>query len=406
MNIAERSDRAWEVYGEYPSVVDDTRTWLASELHDAECRLAAGLIALGVEPGARVVVILPLCGEAIVAARGIWRSGAVAVPLPVDVTETQVTRVVNACMPVALIGLHRSVPLSLAAGRVAHAIGVGPGGAAGGTLTLERLVAEHVPLAASIPREATDLAQITFTSGTTGTPRGVADTHGSLDRLVRRFEPVMWRIPLAKLPVVVSALSPAAFGGVMLRHGLMGMSRLVATATFDPPQFLATIARERATIIGGVPSMFEALLACPDVARRDCSSLRHITVGGAYVSQSLLDRLERRFGIRPTATYGSTEAGGAIVSRDAQSTPGSAGRVLPGAEIAILDEAGHTLPAGEVGEICTRTPWAAQGYYNDPEHTAAVFADGWIRTGDVGYLDAGGELFLLGAAKRSSSRTG
>src|SRR5262249_7459576 len=151
-----------------------------------------------------------------------------------------------------------------------------------------------------------------------------------------------------------------------------------------------------------VPTLAEQLIAFQPARDYDCSSLARINIGGSHVTESLVDRLKARFqatergrkrddsGPAVVVHYGMTETGGGFAS-SARGGDGFVGPVGPGVNLRIVDARGQPVSSGQVGEILVRTPYAASGYWRDPERTAAVFRDGYVRTGDLGRVNDAGE---------------
>jgi long-chain acyl-CoA synthetase len=181
---------------------------------------------------------------------------------------------------------------------------------------------------------------------------------------------------------------------------------------WDPARALELIERERVTIFVGVPTQAHDLLESPRFATTDTSSLQSVGGGGAAAPTALVARIEKSFTRgRPNIGYGMTETnafGPGNTGDDYVRKPASTGRVVPICEIRVVDPAtGTPVPTGEVGEVQFRGPHLFRGYWNKPKETAAVLsADGWLRTGDLGYLDDEGFLFLVDRLKDIVIRAG
>jgi long-chain acyl-CoA synthetase len=179
---------------------------------------------------------------------------------------------------------------------------------------------------------------------------------------------------------------------------------------FDPAAVLAAIERDQATIFEGVPAMFVGLLGHPDLGRYDLSSLRIAISGGASIPEPVLDAFEQRFGVVILEGYGLTET--ASTTTFNRSTIDrrvySVGKPIWGTQTEVWDDSGQALPPGEanVGEIVTRGLHVMKGYLNNQEATAEAFGGGWFHTGDLGYFDQDGYLFIVGRIKELIIRGG
>jgi fatty-acyl-CoA synthase len=243
-----------------------------------------------------------------------------------------------------------------------------------------------------VPAAADDVHRLMYTSGTTGRPKGVMITHANL----------AWK-NLAHL--VEFGFTSADLGlacGPLYHVGALDLtttSLIAAGATtimhraFDAAEVVDEIERSRVTTVWLAPAMVNAIMALPDVERRDLSSLRVIINGGEKMPIPLIERLQRTF---PSAwfadAYGLTEtvSGDTFLDRDSIVTKlGSVGRPCLYLEVDVWDEEGGSVPAGERGEIVLRGPKVFKGYWRDPDATAAAFAGGWFHSGDIGVRDDG-----------------
>ena len=254
-------------------------------------------------------------------------------------------------------------------------------------------------------------AQIQYTSGTTGFPKGALLHHRGLTNNARL---VMQRWDLRDGDVYVHALPFFHTSGCVI--ATLGPIQSRATqafpAAFDPGLTLAMIARERATLVGGVPTMLIAMMEHPDLARSDLSSVRAVGSGGALVPPELVRAIEKRFGAWFRIVYGQTESSPVItqVPLDAsiEDKAGTIGPPLPQTEVKIVEPGRQAIvPPGTVGELCTRGYLVMQGYFDMPEATAAAIdADGWLHTGDLATMDERGYCRITGRLKEMVIRGG
>jgi long-chain acyl-CoA synthetase len=191
----------------------------------------------------------------------------------------------------------------------------------------------------------------------------------------------------------------------------IGTKLVFGPAKFDPESVMGIIARERVTTWMAIPTLLQRLIDHPKIAEHDLSSLRTISTGGAPASAELLQRASRILPKKPTAgaTYGLTECHGmatAISSAEIEQKKGSVGRPMPILELKIVDGQGNALAPKESGEICVRGATITPGYWNRPDATSETVRDGWLHTGDIGYLDEDGYLYISDRAKDMILRAG
>ncbi len=259
--------------------------------------------------------------------------------------------------------------------------------------------------------DADDPAQIQYTSGTTGFPKGVMLRHGAIVNNAR-----LW-VDRVGVPDGVGLLMPMPLfhtaGCVM---GVLGAldrrARFVAMHMFDPGLYLELIERERPWFAGGVPTMLIAAMEHPDASRRDLSSWKSAVAGGTQVPEALVRRVEDALGVDFTIIYGQTECSPVLTNTfpsDSAADKGlTVGKPLPHTEIRIVDPASlETVPIGSSGELWARGYFTMLGYFNMPEATAkAVTSDGWIRTGDLAVMDERGYCRIVGRCKDMIIRGG
>ena len=255
-----------------------------------------------------------------------------------------------------------------------------------------------------------DVAQLLYTSGTTGRPKGALLTHRALTNNARL---AFARVGIGPRDVFVNPMPLFHVGGVMFTLGAMSATATqVLMPRFSPALQLELIETYRATLLLGVPTMMLATLGHPDRATRDVSSLRRAISGGAVSPPDLVRRIESELGLCYSISLAQTEASCSITMTSAADSAAdraeTVGRPLPDTEVRVAGLAGgDTVACGVVGEICTRGYLVMRGYLNAPEATAAaVDADGWLHTGDLGSMDERGYLRVAGRIKDMIIRGG
>jgi long-chain acyl-CoA synthetase len=250
-----------------------------------------------------------------------------------------------------------------------------------------------------------DLACLQYTGGTTGVAKAAMLTHGNL--VANLSQAYAWVRPLVTEgeECIVTALPLYhifALTANCLTFMKMGASNLLIINPRDIPGLVKEMRKVPFSAFTGVNTLFNALLNNPDFARLDFSRLRLTMGGGMAVQRSVADRWRAVTGRSLAQAYGLTETSPAVTINplDVQEFTGSIGLPVPSTDISIRDDAGQELGVGETGEICVRGPQVTQGYWQRPDETALVlYADGFLRTGDVGYVDEKGYVFLVDRKK-------
>lgn len=270
-----------------------------------------------------------------------------------------------------------------------------------GVPILDVLASEHpVPPAATDPDA---VALLPYSSGTTGTPKGVMLTHTNVVTMVRQVQAA---VRLTERDTVL-ALAPFfhVLGGIVtMAVPLATGAAVVTVGRFDPALVLDVIERHRPTFTAVPPPVAAFLARHPAAAQRDLSSLELIAVGGAPLAVGVHEALRERLpGCNVAQGWGLTEttAGICVPDRDRPSPPGTVGRLLPNTELTVAEpDTGRAMGTGEPGELWVRGPQLMAGYLNRPGATAEIVdGDGWLHTGDLGKVDADGNLVILDRLK-------
>ncbi|GAA3358717.1 class I adenylate-forming enzyme family protein [Saccharopolyspora gregorii] len=267
---------------------------------------------------------------------------------------------------------------------------------------------EHRPEPAPEPGPD-DAVTVFYTGGTLGKPKLAAHSRNPYDAIAAIAEMMRAERSTGADRVLAITLLTHTSGHLTMLHAFMTGSPLLVLPEWDADAAFTTLRDEKITATMLVPPMLYQLLDHPDCTPGALPSLRQITLGAAPVAPERLRQAVEMFGPIIAQGYGQTECAG-IVTMPPQELPDpadhdsplwrSCGRPFPGTQVQIRGEDGEVLPQGEAGEVCSLNPMRMLGYWNDPERTAvAVDADGWLRTGDIGYLDADGYLYLVDRAK-------
>ncbi|MER7051803.1 MULTISPECIES: 4-coumarate--CoA ligase family protein [unclassified Streptomyces] len=253
---------------------------------------------------------------------------------------------------------------------------------------------------------AEDVAALPYSSGTTGTPKGVMLTHRQIATNLAQLEPLMPAAPGDRVLAILPFFHIYGLTALMNAPLRLGAT-VVVLPRFDLEQFLAAIQNHRITGLYVAPPIVLALAKHPLVADYDLSSLKYVVSAAAPLDAKLAAACSRRLGLPPVGqAYGMTELspGTHVVPLDAMNDapPGTVGKLIAGTEMRVvsLTDPGKDLPAGESGEILIRGPQVMKGYLGRPDATAAIIdEDGWLHTGDVGHVDGRGWLFVVDRVK-------
>ena len=411
--------RAEEVF-----LVYEDESWSFGNVMAHVDAMAALLVdRYGVKPGDRVSIGMRNYPEWIVAFAAITSIGAIAVSLNAWWREEEMAYGLEDSGTTVLIADAERIAV---AGKSLDRLGIravvvrADGDVPNGVDRLE----EVLQLGAAMPEvdiDPDDDATILYTSGTTGFPKGAVSTHraitNSLMAFAMRALVQALRFPTEPRPnadpvcfiLAVPLFHVTGCIAVMLSCFASG-ARLVMMHKWTPERALELIERERITNFVGVPTMSWDLLESPDFAKRDTSSLLAVGGGGAPAPPELVKRIDKGFrqgrpgigyGMTETTAYGPQNAGDDYIAK-----PTSAGRVVPIMELRVTGANDEPLPPGGIGEIWFKGPNLIRGYWNKAEATAETIVDGWLRSGDIGYLDEEGFIFVQDRAKDMVLRAG
>jgi long-chain acyl-CoA synthetase len=398
-NLARLAETSLDSKGDYQTLLFEGRWHRSGELAERARRLAAGLSELGVVPGDRVAVMMANSPEVGIVYNAVWRAGGVVTPVMFLLSVEDLQHVLRDSGAVALVTTPEFADKVREAAEDVDTLSfLISGGEVDGFIPLASLEqAEPAPI---VPRADEDLAALLYTGGTTGRSKGVMLTHRSLYYTGRSgYE--SGHVPGLNRTLVPLPLSHA-YGLLVTIVGMHASERGVGVLMrwFEPQSFLELIQEHRLQIAAVVPTMLQLLLSQP-LEDYDLSSLRYVTSGGAPLAPDVAEQFIRRVpSVSIRQGYGLTETAALISSNPiGQERAGSVGLPVPGTEVRVVDEEGSELAAGQVGEICARSPGVMQGYWNSPEITSQALRDGWLHTGDLGYRDEDGYLYIVDRKK-------
>ncbi|GAA2542913.1 4-coumarate--CoA ligase family protein [Streptomyces sp. NPDC058947] len=396
-------------FGDAPALIDGTDgTTLTYEQVDRfHRRVAAGLAEAGVRKGDVLALHSPNTVAFPTAFYAATRAGATVTTVHPLATAQEFAKQLTDCAARWIVTVSPLLDIARRAAELAGGVReIFVCDSATGHRSLIDMLATTAPEPRVAIDPAEDVAALPYSSGTTGTPKGVMLTHRQIATNLAQLNPAIPAGPgdrvLAVLPFF-HIYGLTALMNAPLRQG----ATVVVLPRFDLEQFLAAIRDHRITALYVAPPIVLALAKHPVVAQYDLSSLRYIVSAAAPLDARLAAACSERLGLPPVGqAYGMTELspGTHVVPLDAMrdAPPGTVGKLIAGTEMRIvsLDDPTRDLPAGESGEILIRGPQVMKGYLGRPDATAAMIdGDGWLHTGDVGHVDGDGWLFVVDRVK-------
>lgn len=410
MYLTQGLHRALRAHPERLATVSGERRRTFREFGERIARLAGALRALGLAPGDRVGMLALNSDRYVEFLYGTWWAGGAVNPVNIRWSAAEIAYSLDDCDTGILLVDEQFKALAgeLRARSSALRILVyaGEGDAPEGMLSYEQLLADARP-APDAYRAGAMLAAVMYTGGTTGFPKGVMLSHDNL--ATNALAAIAQGLTEAEGRALIIAPMFHIAVGALLHAQLMAGGTCIIAPMFTPLAALEAIQRHRVTHVLLVPTMVQLLIDHPRAGDYDLGSLRALAYGGSVISEAVLERAMRRlpqadfhqaYGmteLSPCATYLGPrehrgEGGGRGLLR-------SAGRASLATEVRVVDAEGIEVPRGTVGEVAVRGPTVMLGYWNQPELTAAVLRAGWMHTGDGGYMDEDGYLFIVDRMK-------
>ena len=363
--------------------------------------LAAALAGSGVGSGDRVASFMGNSRELYEFFVACGLLGAIGVPFNTLSTAREIDRIIADCEPRAFIVESRFLDCVVGASLAGVGCRIVAQGTADGWRSYDETVsATPRTNVAADSRPADQPAMMIYSSGTTGTPKGILLSHRGLVDNARMTAGVLGYRDTDRFVTLLPSFSSFGFSFDFAQAALVGAAT-VMLRQFSPERAIELIDQYRVTCLAGVPTMFARMFDRSMLGSRDVSSLRLIDVGGGPVAVRLKSDLRSIYGIETVESYGLTEISPvASVQTPGRSDQGaSCGPPLPGIEVSVVNDAGEPVPVGDAGELLFRCKTTMVGYWGKPELTAETLRGGWLHTGDIGRVDANGNIHILDRIK-------
>lgn len=401
MNTGYLVTRSARYFPERTAFVMDDRPISFRDLNARVNRLANALVSLGLAKGDRVALLFQNSLAYLEAHLAVYKAGLVWVRLNSRLTPAELKGMMDDSGAKALLhgpGFLETAEMITSGGVIRIQEGKGPG------LDYDTFLENGSEREPDVDVSPDDLSDLWYTSGTTGAPKGIMLTHRNILTCNQFLLSDVYDIAPGDAFLTAGALSHA--GSVRILPFITRGATCYIHSRFDPDRILADVEKHKITDLAVVPTMLIALMDHPGRPRRNHGSLKRITYAGSPMPVERIKEALEIFGPVLDQSYGQAESIITIthLSREEHRTDGdparekrlaSTGREYPGVQIRIVDDHGRVLGANEVGEVATRSDLVMRGYWNQPEKTKEVLRDGWLHTGDVGYLDNEGYLYLV-----------
>lgn len=404
MRVIDFFDKGVAIDPDRPFLIDDTVRRTYGETQAMSHRIANALRRAGIAPGTKVAVLSGNAARAFECVIGLVRAGCVWVPINARNTVEDSIYALDHTDTEALFysrAFREPVRQLLAAcPRIAQAVCIEEEDAP--YPSLEALTGAMPDRSPEVPSALDDVVTLFSSGGTTGQPKGVMMTHLAWQTWIAASQRLLWHDHAIHL--VVAPMTHAA-GGVTLMMSAMGATNVILPG-FDPERVMSSIERHRVTHLFLPPTAVYRLLAHPDVHKYDYSSLRYFNYASAPMAPERIKEAIEVFGpvmmtgfgqteLGPNVTFFSPEDHRRVLASGDERRLASCGRPTLLARVEVMDDEGRLLPPETHGEIVVRTSAVMKGYYKNPEETARACIHGWHHTGDIGFKDREGWVYLV-----------
>jgi Acyl-CoA synthetases (AMP-forming)/AMP-acid ligases II len=402
MNIAELALKGLAV-GENVNIIFEGQEFTNVQMDRAAKKLGNALLKLGVKRGERVIMQMPNCPEIFQAFQAIWKIGAVCVPINFQVGIEETSFIYQDCGATTVITAPEYLEKVKAAKANAPSVKniiIVSDKTVEGTYSYARLLSENSDELEMVKTADAEIAVLIYTSGTTGKPKGVMLTHYGLYYTAKCAQETI-NYPMDTVTIAVLPLCHS-FGVAMMNIAYMrSKGKTVILRQFNLEQLFSAIDKYKADYMAAVPTMYVYMLQYPDYKKYDLSSVKYYICGSAPLSVETWKQFKEKFGGEIAEGWGLSEAGAnaCVNPLNGLKKVGSIGIPLKGIEMKIFDENSKEVPQGKEGEIVIRGPMVMKGYWKMPKETAEVIRNGWLYTGDIGYVDPDGYFYITDRKK-------
>jgi len=402
MNIAKLNEERALLKPDWIKIVYENREISNREMVRRSRKLCGALNDLGVRRGDRVIVQMPNCPEVLFAFSAAWRLGAVIVPINYLIGEEETAYIYKdsgAGVVISSKMFINKIQACRAKAPDVQTVILIEDDVPEGALSYRQLT-EAAPERTEIADTADDdIAALIYTAGTTGKAKGVIHTHGTLYANAymqhHTYPSTDGLTYISILPLCHS------YGIASINLSMFRTNRTVLLNTFDLNVIFSSIEKYSGNLLAAVPTMYVYMLMNPEPQKYNIRSMRYWASGSAPLAVETWNRFREMYGYEIIEGWGLTEAGAnnSCNPWEGLKKIGSIGLPMTGTEMKIFDDSGKEMPAGEKGEIVIRGPQVMKGYWNKPEETAESIKNGWLHTGDVGYVDADGYFWITDRKK-------
>ncbi len=402
MNIARLNENKGLEHAEEVKIIYENREISNREIVSQGRKLAAVLKNLGVKRGDRIIIQAPNCPEVFYGFSAAWRLGAVVVPINYLIGEEETAHIYQDSGAEVVISSKQYLPKIQACRSLVpnvKTVILIEEDAQEGAFSYRTLVDNSPEETAIVETGDDDIAALIYTAGTTGKAKGVIHTHGTLyaNALMQHqtFPSTDGMTYVSILPLCHS------YGIASSNMSLFRTNRTILLNSFDLNVIFASIEKYSANILAAVPTMYVYMLLFPEPKKYDLSSMKYWVCGSAPLAVETWNKFREIYGFEIIEGWGLTEAGANNSCNPWLGVKkiGSIGLPMKGTEMRIADDSEKALPPGEKGEIVIRGPQVMKGYWNRPQETAGAVKNGWLHTGDVGYVDDDGYFWITDRKK-------